>query len=167
MPKKAKQEKLETKIKETVNKTDKKPLFYNAIGRRKEAKARVKLFVVSGESITIKDKVLKKGDIYINWRSIDKYFPGETFKRLYLEPFRTTNTLGRFAITALITGGGLSGQVVAFIHGVSRALEKVDKEKFRSILKKRGFLTRDSRTKERRKAGFAQKARAKKQSPKR
>ncbi|MEK7141425.1 MAG: 30S ribosomal protein S9, partial [Patescibacteria group bacterium] len=53
------------------------------------------------------------------------------------------------------------------IHGISRALEKVDKEKFRPILKKRGFMMRDPRAKQRRKAGFAGKARARKQSPKR
>jgi len=55
----------------------------------------------------------------------------------------------------------------AVLQGISRALEKTDKEKFRPILKKRGFLTRDARKKERRKAGFAGKARARKQSPKR
>ena len=65
-------------------------------------------------------------------------------KKLYLEPFRTTNTIGRFAVSALIEGGGNRGQLGAFIHAVSRALEQVDKEKFHSILKKKGFLTRDS-----------------------
>jgi small subunit ribosomal protein S9 len=59
------------------------------------------------------------------------------------------------------------GQLDAVILGISRALEKVDKEKFRPILKKRGFMTRDPRAKQRRKAGFAGKSRAKKQSPKR
>ncbi len=151
----------ETKVKEKTE-------FYQAIGRRKEATARVKLFVVnSDDGITLKDKVLKKGEMLVNYRSIEQYFPGEVSKKLYLEPFRTTNTLGRFSVSALVKGGGLFGQLGAFIHGVTRALEKVDKEKFRPILKKRGFITRDPRTKERRKAGLAQKARAKKQSPKR
>ena len=86
---------------------------------------------------------------------------------MYQEPFRTTNTLGRFAVSITTTGGGIFGQLGAAIHGLSRALEKVDKEKFRPILKKRGLMTRDPRKKERRKAGFAGKARARKQSPKR
>ena len=86
---------------------------------------------------------------------------------MYLEPFRTTNTMGRFATSIKVVGGGLSGQLGAVIHGISRALEKVDKEKFRPILKKRGFMKRDPRAKERRKAGRAGKARARKQSPKR
>ena len=156
------------KAQETKVKVKEKTEFYQAIGRRKEATARVKLFVVnSDDGITLKDKVLKKGEMLVNYRSIEQYFPGEVSKKLYLEPFRTTNTLGRFSVSALVKGGGLFGQLGAFIHGVTRALEKVDKEKFRPILKKRGFITRDPRTKERRKAGLAQKARAKKQSPKR
>lgn len=156
------------KTETTVKKPEKQTEFYQAVGRRKEATARVKLFVVnSDDGMTLKDKLLKKGDMLINYRAVEQYFPGEVNKKIYLEPFRTTNTLGRFAVSALIEGGGLYGQLGAFVHGISRALEKVDKEKFRSILKKRGFMTRDPRTKERRKAGFAQKARAKKQSPKR
>jgi len=86
---------------------------------------------------------------------------------MYLEPFRTTNTLGRFVVSVRAEGGGLAGQLGATIHGISRALEKVDKEKFRPILKKRGFMKRDPRAKQRRKAGFAGKSRARKQSPKR
>lgn len=153
--------------KKETTKTAKEPSFYQAVGRRKESTARVMLYVTTGEEVKVKDKILKKGEIMVNFRPVEKYFPGEVFQKTYLEPFRTTNTVGRFAVSALITGGGLSGQLGAFVHGVSRALEKADKEKFRSILKKKGLLTRDSRVKERRKAGFAQKARAKKQSPKR
>lgn len=168
MPRPKKQTTASTKTeKKAQEKVEKEVQFYHAIGRRKEATARVKLHVVTGESITVKDKILKRGDFLVNLRTIEQYFPGEVCKKFYLEPFRTTNTLGRFAVTALIVGGGPTGQLNAFIHGVCRALEKVDREKFRPILKKRGFLTRDSRIKERRKAGFAQKARAKKQSPKR
>lgn len=145
----------------------KKISFYQAVGRRKESSARVRLYVVVEDEIKIKDQIIKKGEMIVNYCPIEKYFPGDVNKKLYLEPFRTTNTLGRFTISALIKGGGSAGQLGAFIHGVSRALEKVDKEKFRPILKKKGYLTRDPRVKERRKAGFAQKARARKQSPKR
>jgi len=162
-----KKQTLEEKSVKTEVKQIKQPSFYQAIGRRKEATARVKLFVVNNSEITVKNKTLKQGDIIVNYRPVEEYFSGEVAKKFYLEPFRTTNTIGRYAVSALIAGGGLSGQLGAFIHGVSRALDQVDKEKFHSILKKKDFLTRDPRAKERRKAGFAQKARAKKQSPKR
>lgn len=130
--------------------------YYEAVGRRKESTARVRLHIDSSAK-----------EFIVNGRPVEKYFPGEVAKKMYLEPFRTTNTIGRFSVTVKVEGGGLAGQLGAVIHGLSRALIKVDLEKFRPILKKRGFLTRDPRAKERRKAGFAGKARAKKQSPKR
>src|SRR3989344_7428792 len=164
MPKKIKQESIKIKNIEKEKKTEDKAQYYEAVGRRKRSTARVRLYVVTGDTITIKDKIVKNGDFIVNYRAIEQYFPGEIYKKSYLEPFRTTNTLGRFAVSALISGGGLSGQLIAFVHGVSRALVEVDKEKFRPILKKKGFLTRDSRKKQRHMAGFAQKARAKKQS---
>lgn len=145
----------------------KKYSYYAAVGRRKESSARVRLCIGLDGVVTLKDRVLKHGDIIVNGRPIEQYFAGEVAKKIYLEPFRTTNTIGRFAVIATIIGGGLMGQMDAFIHGASRALVLVDKEKFHAILKKRGFMTRDARTRERRKAGFAQKARARKQSPKR
>lgn len=145
----------------------KEELYYYAVGRRKESSARVRIYTVAGKEVNLGELTLKKGDIVVNGRPIEKYFPGEIFKKLYLEPLRTTNTINRYAISAKIEGGGLKGQLGAFIHGVARTLEKIEKEKFRPILKKKGFLTRDPRVKERRKAGLAQSARAKKQSPKR
>ena len=66
-----------------------------------------------------------------------------------------------------VVGGGKSSQLGAFVHGVARAFNEIDRDKFRPLLKKNGLLTRDSREKERRKPGNAQKARKKKQSPKR
>lgn len=140
-------------------KTKEKETYYEAVGRRKEATARVRLHVSGTES--------QKGTIVVNGKNAETYFPGEVFKKMYQEPLRTTNTVGRFAITIKTRGGGLMSQMGAVVLGMSRALEKVDKEKMRPILKKRGFLTRDARIKERRKAGLAGKARAKKQSPKR
>lgn len=153
---------------ERIEKTDKPVIsYYEAIGRRKVSNARVRLYVVNDSSITLHGMTLEKGTMMVNGRTIENYFPGEVLKKMYQEPFRTTNTLNRFAVTVKTTGGGLYGQLGAFIHGVSRALEKVDKEKFRPILKKRGFMKRDPRAKQRRKAGFAGKARAKRNSPKR
>ena len=162
-----KQQEKDIKKSSTEEEVKKGTAYYQAIGRRKEATSRVRLYVVSDSEITISGITLKKGDMYVNGKAIEKYFPGEISKHMYLEPFRTTNTIGRYAVTAHVEGSGPQGQLGAFILGVSRAFEKIDKEKFRPILKKKGFLTRDPRQKERRKAGNAQKARAKKQSPKR
>ncbi len=147
--KKTNQEKVE------VKKESSKKEFYQAIGRRKESTARVRLTV--GE-----DK-----DMIVNNRPIDNYFPGEIDKIIYLMPLQLTDSLNRFKVTVKVSGGGLNGQLGAVSHGIARALLKVDNEKYRSILKKAGLLTRDPRAKERRKAGFAHKARARKQSPKR
>ncbi|HCM82436.1 TPA: 30S ribosomal protein S9 [Patescibacteria group bacterium] len=141
--------------------------YYEAVGRRKSASARVRLYVTKDETMTIDGKEVTKGNLLINKRSGEHYFPGEIMKKLYMEPFRTTNTLNRFVVSGKIAGGGLHGQLEAFIHAASRALEKVDKEKFRPILKKRGFLTRDARVRERRQPNTGGKARRRKQSPKR
>ena len=147
-------------VKDTVS-------YYEAVGRRKNASARTRLHVVKDESITISGIAIAKGEMIVNGRPIENYFPGEVAKKMYQEPFRTTNTIGRFAVSITVTGGGPKGQLGAAIHSLARALEKVDKEKFRPILKKRGLMTRDSRKKQRIKAGFAHKSRARKQSPKR
>ena len=152
---------------EVIETKEPKIAYYEAIGRRKVASARVRLNVVRETNIKVHGIELEKGSMIVNGRQIESYFPGEVNKKMYLEPFRTTNTLNRFAVSVRVSGGGLNGQLGAVIHGISRALEKVDKEKFRPILKKRGFMTRDPRAKQRRKAGFAGKSRARKQSPKR
>lgn len=133
----------------------KTPSFYLAVGRRKTATARVKL------------QVGGTGRIIVNKKPIEEYFSGEIAKKSYLEPLVLTNSLGRFDIFIKVEGSGYAGQLGAVIHGLARALEKVDKETYRSLLKKQGLLTRDARAKERRKPGLAGKARKKKQSPKR
>ncbi|MCL4339304.1 30S ribosomal protein S9 [Patescibacteria group bacterium] len=176
MPRKKKEEKVEVKEKDTkvkevegavVAKSAKKQTFYQAVGRRKVSTARVRLYVVSSGEIEVGGVKLKKGDIVVNKRPVDKYFPGAVYQKLYQAPFATTENVGRFAVSAVIDGGGLAGQLGAFVHAASRALLLVDSDKYRPVLKNAGFLTRDPRSKERRKAGNAQKARAKKQSPKR
>lgn len=141
--------------------------YYEAVGRRKSATARVRLYVVKDEGMTISGVEVKKGGFLINNRSAEAYFPGEIMKKFYVEPFRTTNTMNRFVISGKIIGGGLHSQLEAFILASSRALQLIDKDKFRPILKKRGFLTRDSRIRQRRKPNTGGKARRQKQSPKR
>ncbi len=141
--------------------------YYEAVGRRKEATARVRLYVVKEQSVTVGGQQVEKGAVIVNGKPAETYFAGEVFKKMYQEPLRTTNTVSRFAIVIKTRGGGLASQLGAVLLGMSRALEKVDKEKMRPILKKRGFLTRDQRIRERRKPGRGGRARAKKQSPKR
>lgn len=167
-PKKV-QEPVTAEEKQTLNEkaTSDTVSYYEGIGRRRTATSRVRLYVVPEEKLTIRGVEVLKGNAIINERPIESYFPGEIMKKLYTEPFRTTNTMNRFAVSATTSGGGLNGQLDAFVLGISRALLKVDLEKFRPILKKRGFLTRDPRARERRKPNRGGKARAGKQSPKR
>lgn len=143
------------------------PTYYEAVGRRKSATARVRLYVTKEDSMTIDGVEVTKGNLVVNGRAGTEYFPSEIMKKMFMEPFRTTNTMNRFVVSSKIVGGGPHGQLEAFIHSASRALEKVDKEKFRPILKKRGFLTRDSRIRQRRQPNTGGKSRRQKQSPKR
>lgn len=128
--------------------------YQQATGRRKEAVARVRIF--SGQ-----------GQITVNGKPIAEYFRGPIFQKEYQRPFEITKTLGKYTGTVKVIGGGTSSQLDAVVHGIARALETVDKDAFRPLLKSAGLLTRDARVKERRKYGLAHKARAKKQSPKR
>jgi small subunit ribosomal protein S9 len=109
---------------------------------------------------------MEKGELLVNSKPIKEYFPKTSDEKIYEEPMRVVNRLGQFSATIKISGGGISSQLGALVHGLSRALASVD-ETYREILSKKKFLTRDSRMKERRKYGHAGKARKMKQSPKR
>lgn len=135
-------------------KKQKSPDFIRAVGRRKTATARVRLYK-------------KKGPLLVNGMPIEQYFSLETEKRRFLEPFRATDTLEKYSATIKVSGSGKTGQLGAVVHGIARALSKADPDTFRPSLKHLGLLTRDPRMKERRKFGLAQSARARKQSPKR
>jgi len=135
-----------------------------AVGRRKEAVARVRLY--QKDSILWDNQEIKKGEVFVNKKPGFVYF-GKDAERIYKQPLIVTNADKRFIVTVMVLGGGKEGQLDAVVLGISRALDKFDKEKFRPILKKRGFLTRDPRVRERRKVGMGGKARRKKQSPKR
>lgn len=125
---------------------------YYATGRRKESSARV--WIKPGE-----------GKITVNDRDFKDYFPRDTLISLITEPFNLTGTLNAYDVVASIAGGGVSGQAGALRHGISRALLEVNPE-YRIILKKEGFLTRDSRMTERKKYGL-KKARKRPQFSKR
>ena len=138
--------------------------FIFSYGRRKTATARVRLYPADSE-VMVKDKKLSKGDIYVNDLPIEKYFSDPFAKSAYTEVFRTTNTADRFITTAKVEGSGKSGQLGAVTLAIARALCIVD-PKFKPTLRKKGFMTRDPRAKERKKPGLMG-ARKKKSSPKR
>ncbi len=112
---------------------------YYATGKRKNAIARVWLRPGTGACI-------------VNDRSMDAYFGRETSRMVVMQPFELTQTTGRFDTVVNVRGGGLSGQAGAIKQGISKALLAVDPS-FRQVLKSAGFLTRDSRVKERKKYG--------------
>ncbi len=114
---------------------------YYGTGRRKSSVARVRL-------------VPGSGNITINGRSIDDYFGLETLKLIVRQPMVLTKTVDKFDVIAKVEGGGFTGQAGAIRHGISRALLEVDAEAYRADLKAAGFLTRDSRMKERKKYGL-------------
>ncbi|MFH0979608.1 MAG: 30S ribosomal protein S9 [Candidatus Roizmanbacteria bacterium] len=132
--------------------------YYEGIGRRKQAVARVRLYIKSHQKI-------KAGEIQINNKPFEQVY--SNYHRVFaLLPLRLTNNENRFAISIRTAGGGKNGQLEAIVHGIARSLSKVD-ESYRPILKKNGLLTRDPRKRERRKVGTGGKARRAKQSPKR
>lgn len=131
-----------------------------AVGRRKTATARVRLYKTATVDGTTSQLV-------VNGKPAEVYFPGEAAKLSYRRPFIATETLTKMSASVVVAGSGKSGQLDAVVHGISRALAVLDREAYRAILKTAGLLTRDSRAKERRKVGTGGKARRQKQSPKR
>ncbi|MDH4027660.1 MAG: 30S ribosomal protein S9 [Nitrospirota bacterium] len=112
---------------------------YNATGRRKTSIAQV--FMKPGT-----------GNITINKKPLDQYFPYETMKMIVQQPLTTVAVNGKYDITVRVTGGGFSGQAAAIRHGISRALVTANSD-FRPALKKEGLMTRDPRAVERKKFG--------------
>ena len=119
---------------------------YYGTGRRKSSVARV--YLVPGN-----------GKITINKRDIDEYFGLETLKLIVRQPLNLCGVAENFDIVCTVAGGGVTGQAGAIRHGISRALLEADSE-YRPALKKEGYLTRDSRMKERKKYGLKKARRA-------
>ncbi len=149
-----------------IDKNKKKDFIY-AIGRRREAVARVRLYEHIKDSLTWNDSPIKKGDILVNGKLINEIYSDTLRRHIYSEPFRITNTANKYTFTIKVDGGGLSGQLAAIVSGISNALALVEDKKYRGVLKSKGFLTHDARVRERRKVGTGGKARRKRQSPKR
>ncbi|AOX45388.1 MULTISPECIES: 30S ribosomal protein S9 [unclassified Microbacterium] len=112
-----------------------------AVGRRKQAIARVRL-------------VPGSGTITVNGRTIEDYFPNKLHQQLINDPFTVLELAGSYDVIARISGGGPSGQAGALRLGIARSLNGIDEENNRPTLKKAGFLSRDARVKERKKAGL-------------
>ena len=125
-----------------------KTAYVYGTGRRKSSVARVRLFPGG------------TGEIKINNRTIDNYFGLETLKMVCRQPFEVTGTEGKFDVECTVTGGGFTGQAGAIRLGVARALNAIDRDANRAALKKAGFLTRDARVVERKKAGLHKARRA-------
>lgn len=125
---------------------------YTATGKRKESVARVRLIPGNGR-------------ITVNNRDFNEYFGRNAVKTSIIEPLKLTGNESVYDIIADIDGGGITGQAGALRHGISKALLEINGE-YRAILKKEGFLTRDSRIKERKKYGL-KKARKRPQFSKR
>ena len=119
---------------------------YYGTGRRKKAIARVRL--VPGE-----------GRIVVNSKDLNVYFGMDTLKTEVRRPLEATGTVQKFDVIAKVEGGGYTGQAGAIRHGIARALLEADGE-YRPVLKKEGFLTRDSRMTERKKYGLKKARRA-------
>jgi len=112
-----------------------------ATGRRKEAIARVRLAPGTGAWT-------------VNGKTLEEYLPNKLHQQIAKEAFAETGLDGKFDVIARVKGGGMTGQAGALRLGVARALNEIDEEVNRPLLKKAGLLTRDSRIKERKKAGL-------------
>ncbi len=112
---------------------------YTATGKRKTSIARI---------------IIKNGDgqITVNKKPIEEYFPRETLRMVIKQPLEITGMVGKFDVVASVNGGGLAGQAGAVRHGIARALVHSDSD-LRPKLKKEGLMTRDAREKERKKYG--------------
>ncbi len=112
-----------------------------AVGRRKEAIARVRIVPGTGKAV-------------VNGRELAEYFPNKLHQQLINDPFKVLDLVNAYDVTAKITGGGPSGQAGALRLAIARSLNEIDRENNRPALKKAGFLTRDARVIERKKAGL-------------
>jgi small subunit ribosomal protein S9 len=145
--------KIDLNQKINMPRTKKKNYIY-AKGRRKEASARVRL-------------IKGKGEILVNDKPFNQYFTDFRASLILEKLFKVIDISNKYYATVRVEGGGRTGQLEAVILGLARAFSALDKDKYKLLLKKAGFLTRDARIRERRKIGMGGKARRKKQSPKR
>lgn len=114
--------------------------YNGAVGRRKEAVARVRIYAGTGQ-------------VLINGKDYKEYYTNESQRDAIYAPLKLLGIEKKFDVSAVVSGGGKSGQLDAICHGISRALVE-NSESYKTTLKKSGFLTRDPRAKERKKYGL-------------
>lgn len=124
--------------------------YFAGVGRRKTSVAQVRIF---------SDDKATDAEITINDRKMKDYFPVASQQAIILAPFKTTGTHGKFRMSVVVRGGGVTGQMEAICLGISRALVKAD-ETLKKALRDKGYLTRDSRAVERKKPGLKKARRA-------
>lgn len=139
----AKQKPVNDEAVESLKKYDR---YFEAVGRRKTASARVRLFT-------------KPGDFTINEKTYSHYFPTSALQKIAEDSLQKMKLLGRFRVSVIVSGGGIHAQAEALRHGLARCLEKFNPD-FRKRLKRAGFLKRDPRMKERKKFGLKKARRA-------
>ena len=123
--------------------TNKEVNYFYATGKRKSAIAKVRIYPSKQRKISIS----------INERHLEDFFPLSEWQKRILVPFTVVNLENKFDIVINVHGGGVMGQLEAIVHGISKALRVYD-ENFKTILRKNGFITRDSRVKESKKYGL-------------
>jgi len=136
--------------------------YISSVGRRREAVARVRLYAGKAEGVEA-----QKGDIIVNGKTVQEYFPFIAHVPVCNKFLLDAGVSGKYIFTSKVRGGGTESQLDALVLGMARALDKLDPDTFHTMLREKGYLTRDPRTRERRKVGNAGKARRKKSSPKR
>lgn len=136
------------KITKVIKKTGKPEKYFETVGRRKSANARVRLFADGPASPQGGEKLF-----LINEKPLSDYFPTFELQQIVQSPLVLMDCLNNFGVRILVTGGGIHSQSEAARHGISRGLVLFNPE-FRKRLKKAGFLKRDPRVKERKKPGL-------------
>ncbi len=139
-------------VKKEAGTQDKPKRYYEAVGRRKTASARVRLF-------TCQPFEGEKGKITVNEKPYNEFFPTFELQQIVISPLKKMKSLNRFEVTIKVKGGGIKGQAGAVRHSLSRALVKFNID-FAKKLKRAGFLSRDPRKKERKKPGLKKARRA-------
>lgn len=135
------EETLEKTEEEILKEASSKKRYFEAVGRRKTSTARVRLYTQQKKGIQVNDKELKD------------YFPVQSHQKAVLDPLEKLKCEDKFGFTIKVKGGGKTGQAGACRHGISRALVSLNPY-FKKRLKKAGFMTRDSRMRERKKPGL-------------
>lgn len=132
-----------------AKKVKKQEKYFECLGRRKTAKARVRLF----------DQKEGERTFLVNGKPLESYFPTLEIKEIIISPFKLMECLEQFSVSAMVKGGGFSSQAEAVRHGIAKALVLFNPD-FRKKLKKAGYLTRDPRMRERKKFGLKRARRA-------